>query len=67
MRLLREGGCAFYNPSDAEMKQWMDTCGEQRKEYDEFKVQFAGSLATFDMFKKAANTKGPITVADFKL
>ena len=67
MRLLREGGCAFYNPSDAEMKAWMETCGEQRKEYDEFKVAFAGSLATFDTFKAAANTKGPITVADFKL
>ena len=67
MRLLREGGCQFYNPTDAEMKAWMDTCGEQRKEYDEFKLQFAGSLAAFDNFKKAANTKGPITVADFKL
>jgi TRAP-type C4-dicarboxylate transport system substrate-binding protein len=67
MRLLRAGGCEFYNPSDAEMKQWMDTCGEQRKEYDEFKLQFAGSLAAFDGFKVAANTKGPITVADFKL
>lgn len=67
MRLLRAGGCEFYNPTDAEMKQWMDTCGEQRKEYDEFKLQFAGSLAAFDGFKKAANTKGPITVADFKL
>ncbi len=67
MRILKEGGCAFYNPSDAEMKQWMDTCGEQRKEYDEFKLQFAGSMAAFDAFKKAANTKGPITVPEFKL
>lgn len=67
MRILREGGCQFYNPTDAEMKQWLDTCGESRKEYDEFKLQFAGSMAAFDNFKKAANTKGPITVADFKL
>jgi TRAP-type C4-dicarboxylate transport system substrate-binding protein len=67
MRLLKEGGCAFYNPSEAEMRQWVETCGEQRKEYEEFKLQFAGSLAAFDSFKKAANTKGPITVADFKL
>ncbi|WP_088285650.1 TRAP transporter substrate-binding protein [Ideonella sp. A 288] len=67
MRILREGGCQFYNPTDGEMKQWMDTCGEQRKEYDEFKLQFAGSMAAFDNFKKAANTKGPITVPDFKL
>ena len=67
MRILKEGGCQFHNPTEAEMKQWVDTCGEQRKEYDEFKLQFAGSLAVFDNFKKAANTKGPITVADFKL
>ena len=67
MRLLRAGGCQFYNPSDAEMGQWQETCGEQRKEYDEFKIAFAGSLATFDSFKVAANTKGPITVPDFKL
>lgn len=67
MRTLREGGCQFYNPTEAEMKQWVDACGEQRKEYDEFKLQFAGSMAAFDGFKKAANTKGPITVADFKL
>ena len=67
MRILRAGGCEFHNPSDAEMKQWVDTCGEQRKEYDEFKLQFAGSLAAFDGFKKAATTKGPITVPEFKL
>jgi hypothetical protein len=45
----------------------VDTAGEQRKEYDEFKIQFAGSMAAFDVFKKAAETKGPITVPDFKL
>jgi len=67
MRILREGGCQFHNPSDADIKQWIETCGEQRKEYDEFKIQFAGSLAAFDNFKKAANTKGPITVPDFRL
>lgn len=67
MKLLRAGGCEFHNPSAAEMAQWMSTCGEQRKEYDEFKMQFAGSLAAFDGFKKAASTKGPITVPDFKL
>lgn len=67
MRILRAGGCEFYNPNDAEMKLWVDTCGEQRKEYDEFKLQFAGSIAAFENFKKAANIQGPITVPDFKL
>jgi len=67
MRQLRAGGCEFFNPSDAEMKQWVEACGEQRKEYDEFKVAFAGSVAAFDGFRKAANTQGPITVPEFKL
>ncbi len=67
MRLLREGGCSFYNPTADEMRQWMETCGEQRPEYNEFKTQFAGSIEVFDRFKVAANTKGPITVPDFVL
>jgi len=67
MRLMRAGGCQFYNPSAAEMKQWVDACGEQRKEYDEFKLAFAGSLDKFEMLKKAANTKGSITVPEFNL
>jgi TRAP-type C4-dicarboxylate transport system substrate-binding protein len=67
MRQLRAGGCEFFNPSDAEMKQWVEACGEQRKEYDEFKVAFAGSVAAFDGFRKAADTQGPITVPEFKL
>ena len=40
---------------------------EQRKEYDEFKLAFAGSLDKFEMLKKAANTKGSITVPEFNL
>ena len=31
---------------------------------DEFKIKLAGSLDSFETYKKAANTKGPITVAD---
>jgi TRAP-type C4-dicarboxylate transport system substrate-binding protein len=67
MRLLREGGSTFYNPTADELKQWVDTVGEQRKEYDEFKIQLAGSIEGFERLKKAANTKGPITVPPFKL
>ncbi|MGE0313535.1 MAG: TRAP transporter substrate-binding protein [Lautropia sp.] len=67
IEILKAGGCDFYNPNDAEMKQWAETCGEQRKEYDEFKLKFAGSIDKFEKLKVAANTKGPITVPDFKL
>lgn len=64
MRIMAANGCAFHQLSEAEYKQWVDACGEQRKEWDEFKVKLAGSIDSFEKFKKAANTKGPITVTD---
>jgi len=65
MKMLRDGGAQFYNPTAAEFRQWVDACGEQRKEWDEFKIKLAGSLDGFAKLKDAANTKGPITVADY--
>ena len=64
MRIMAAEGCQFHQLSEVEYKSWVDACGEQKKEWDEFKVKLAGSLDSFDRFKKAANTKGPITVAD---
>jgi TRAP-type C4-dicarboxylate transport system substrate-binding protein len=66
MKIMSASGTKFYNPTAAEMKLWMDTCGEQRKEWDEDKIELAGSLANFDKLKAAANTKGPITVGDYQ-
>ena len=66
MEILKSGGASFYNPTEAEFKQWVETCGESRKEYDEFKIRFAGSLDAFNRLKDAANVKGPITVEDYK-
>lgn len=64
MKIMASNGCQFHRLSDAELKLWVDACGEQRKEWDEFKIKLAGSLDKFEAFKKAANTKGPITVTD---
>ena len=64
MRIMAANGCAFHQLSADEYKAWVEACGEQKKEWDEFKVKLAGSLDTFEKFKKAANTKGPITVSD---
>ena len=66
MRIMTASGTKFYNPTPAEFKQWVDACGEQRKEWDEDKIELAGSLANFDKLKAAANTKGPITVGDYQ-
>jgi TRAP-type C4-dicarboxylate transport system substrate-binding protein len=64
MRIMKENGCAFHQLSAGEYKQWVDACGEQKSEWNEFKVKLAGSLDAFEKYKKAANTKGPITVTD---
>ena len=64
MRIMSAEGCQFHQLTAEQHKAWVDTCGEEKKEWDDFKVKLAGSLANFDKFKKAANTKGPITVSD---
>jgi TRAP-type C4-dicarboxylate transport system substrate-binding protein len=63
--ILKKGGAQIAVPTDAEYRQWVEACGEQRKEWNEFKVKLAGSIDTFERLKEAANTKGPITVGDF--
>jgi TRAP-type C4-dicarboxylate transport system substrate-binding protein len=63
--ILKKGGAQIAVPTDAEYRQWVEACGEQRKEWNDFKVKLAGSLETFERLKEAANTKGPITVGDF--
>jgi TRAP-type C4-dicarboxylate transport system substrate-binding protein len=65
MEQMRKGGAKFYNPTPAEFKQWVEQCGESRPEWTEFKIKLAGSVANFENLKAAANTKGPITVADY--
>jgi TRAP-type C4-dicarboxylate transport system substrate-binding protein len=64
MRIMQENGCTFHQLSADENKAWVEACGEQRKDWDEFKIKLAGSLDNFEKYKKAANTKGPITVSD---
>lgn len=64
MGLLAENGCKLHSLSEAEYAQWVDACGEQRPEWNEFKIKLAGSLDAFERFKRAANTKGAITVMD---
>jgi len=65
MRMMTATGTRYYNPNAAELKAWQDQCGESRKEWDEDKIELAGSLANFDKLKAAANSKGPITVGDY--
>ena len=66
MRIMTATGTKFYNPTAAEFARWAEQCGESRKEWDEDKIELAGSLAAFDKLKVAANTKGSITVGDYQ-
>ena len=63
---MSKAGCRFVRPTDAELKRWAEQCGDTRKEWDENKKELAGSLATFDKLKTAANTKGRYTVEDYR-
>jgi TRAP-type C4-dicarboxylate transport system substrate-binding protein len=63
MDAMGKAGVKFYAPTAAEKKQWVDTCGEQRPEWNDIKKELAGSIDMFDKLKAAANTKGPISIA----
>ncbi len=64
---MRENGAQFYLPTADEHQQWVDACGAQRKEWDEFKLKFAGSQAAFEKLREAANTQGPFKVGEPKI
>jgi TRAP-type C4-dicarboxylate transport system substrate-binding protein len=63
---MSKAGVKFYKPTESERKQWAEACGEQRAEWDEHKVELAGSTANFDKLRTAANTKGRYTVGDYQ-
>lgn len=63
MDALGKAGCKFYTPTTAEHQKWVESCGEQRAEWNDIKKELAGSIDMFDKLKAAANTKGPITIA----
>ncbi len=56
-------GVKFYTPTSAEHGKWVEAAGDQRPEWNDIKKELAGSLEAFDKLKKAANTKGRITIA----
>ena len=66
MRIMTATGTKFYNPTAAEFKRWAEQCGESRREWDEDKIELAGSVAAFEKLKAAANTQGSITVGDYQ-
>ncbi|MEI8607634.1 TRAP transporter substrate-binding protein [Enterovibrio sp. Hal110] len=64
MAELGDAGVEFYAPNSDEMRQWVEKAGHQRPEWDEFKLQLAGSKDTFNKLLDAANGNSRFYVHD---
>lgn len=64
MAELAKSGVKFHSLSDSQLDEWQSTGGYQRSEWDPFKTELAGSMATFNRLEEAANTMGKLYVHD---
>ncbi len=64
MAELTKSGVEFHSLSDDQLAEWKAAGGYQRGEWDEFKKELAGSMATFGKLEDAANTMGRYYVHD---
>jgi len=64
MAEMRKSGVQFHSLSEDQLNQWKEVGGYQRSEWDDFKVELAGSMETFDKLVEAAGTQGKYYVHD---
>lgn len=64
MAELAKAGVEFHSLSTDQLAEWQDAGGYQRSEWDEFKVELAGSMDTFARLEEAAGTMGRYYVHD---
>ena len=64
MAEMAKAGVKYYVPTKDELAQWKEAAGQQRKEWDEWKVKLGGSLDNFNKLLEAANTRGRHYVHD---
>ncbi len=64
MAELRKAGVEFHSLSEDQLAEWKDAGGYQRSEWDQFKVDLAGSMETFAKLEEAAGTRGRFYVHD---
>ena len=64
MAEMAAAGVKFHSLTKDEYAQWVEAAGQQRKEWDDWKKELGGSIATFDKLYEAANTQGKYTVHD---
>ncbi len=64
MAELRKAGVEFHSLSDDQLNEWKETGGYQLADWDQFKVDLAGSMDVFAKLEEAANTQGQYYVHD---
>lgn len=64
MAELAKAGVEFHSLSEDQLAEWQAAGGYQRSEWDEFKVELAGSMDTFAKLEEAAGTMGRYYVHD---
>jgi TRAP-type C4-dicarboxylate transport system substrate-binding protein len=64
MAELSKAGVEFHTLTDDQLGEWQAAGGYQLPDWDEFKVELAGSMETFAKLEEAAGTKGRYYVHD---
>ena len=64
MSEMSASGVQFHSLSDDQLAQWKEAGGYQRSEWDDLKVELAGSMDVFDSLAEAAGTRGRYYVHD---
>jgi TRAP-type C4-dicarboxylate transport system substrate-binding protein len=64
MSELAKAGVEFHSLTADQLAVWQEAGGYQRSEWDEFKVELAGSMETFERLAEAAGTMGRYYVHD---
>lgn len=64
MSELSKSGVQFHSLNADQLAQWKATGGYQRKEWDEFKTELAGSMDAFEKLEEGANTQSRFYVHD---
>ncbi|MGJ8603807.1 MAG: TRAP transporter substrate-binding protein [Marivita sp.] len=64
MAELAKAGVEFHSLSQDQLGEWQEAGGYQRPEWDEFKLELAGSMDAFAKMEEAAGTQGKYYVHD---
>ncbi len=64
MSELTKSGVEFHSLTEDQLAEWQEAGGYQRSEWDEFKLELAGSMEAFAKLEEAAGTMGRYYVHD---